>query len=178
MLAPHPSPNPQILTEGPGGPTRPAAPGKPVAPWPERTQRGQKRTGSLPGLISSHLWLWGDSKRREWYSQGDQQSHEHLWVQEHQHYPVRECKGIRARLGPSLRLPGPCVVEDETLTMGPGGPAGPAGPGGPLSPLVPVSPGSPLAPGWPSAPWTRGRMEQWIRQPGSSGPLGWRRGPS
>lgn len=61
MLAPHPSPNPQILTEGPGGPTRPAAPGKPVAPWPERTQRGQKRTGSLPGLISSNLWLWGDS---------------------------------------------------------------------------------------------------------------------
>lgn len=41
-------PNPQsvgvfttVLTEGPGGPTRPAAPGKPVAPWQRRTERSE-----------------------------------------------------------------------------------------------------------------------------------------
>lgn len=48
-LIPIPIPEPQILTEGPGGPTRPAAPGKPVAPWQERTSGGQK------GMVTCYL---------------------------------------------------------------------------------------------------------------------------
>lgn len=170
---------PPVLTEGPGGPTRPAAPGKPVAPWQKRMKKSGEEPPNSPAAPPPKMGLRESQHGAVRYSQGGRHCHEHLWVQEHQRYPVEEQRGVKARpvLGPGL--PAARGPEDEILTIGPGGPAAPAGPGGPASPLAPASPGSPLAPGWPSAPWGRReggeRGEGYARVGSRVTPQGWGR---
>ena len=157
--------SPRTLTEGPGGPTRPAAPGKPVAPWRKGQRSDQRENSPSPGPAAPPPnAAWGELQWRGRVGTHRGTSAATSTFGSGSTNVTLEENTEASRLGRSWVQPaGSLRLNSEILTMGPGGPAGPAGPGGPASPLAPASPGSPLAPGWPSAPWGRRECGEWKR---------------
>lgn len=167
----------RVLTVGPGGPTLPADPGKPVGPWKQKNYSkvyNRKQYELYENSISSDkpacshkilsapydLWVMKWSYRCTLCSSSTFQSSNTNWPLQIQNF-IRKAfiRGVDYFVGIyTLKLPNWTKQrywdnQRVQLTGGPWAPAKPWGPGDPASPFWPGSPTSPLTPGWPSGPW-------------------------